>query len=167
MLRFRENHGFHGKVWFPWNSCIFTGNAEIMWNAGIPVIWVGKPLIWPLYLHCFVKSAETGVFVLKMPRASWFYDVFAPISGISNFSHNFAWFPQKTHLKTYALANGFHPHFQTTARFSAKGVEFIDFYLKYRKNKNSTNFTKLCGFPLILGWICRSHLMSINLKHNL
>ena len=81
--------------------------AEFMWNVGIPVIWVRKSLIWPLYLQRFVESAETVIFVLKMPRASWFYDVFASFSGISNFLRDFAWFPQKTHLKTYAVANDF------------------------------------------------------------
>ena len=54
------------------------------------MIWVRKTLIWPLYLQRFVKSAETVIFVLKMPRASWFYGVFTPFSGISNFLRDFA-----------------------------------------------------------------------------
>jgi hypothetical protein len=42
-----------------------------------------------------VESAEMEVFVLKMPRASWFYCVFWLFSGISKFSSDLRDFRRK------------------------------------------------------------------------
>ena len=72
-----------------------------------------------------MESAETVIPVLKMQRASWFYGVFALFSGIPNFLSDFAWFPQKTHLKTYAVANDLHNNYQTATNGTQKVWKLI------------------------------------------